>query len=259
MADAMRLIASERGIDPSQLVLMAYGGAGPTHAAALARELDIRTTVIPPHPGALSALGVGTGDLAHDYAESVLRPLEEIDLEEFSTRFERLEEQGRAALAAEDVDDSQIELHRSYVGRYIGQLHDLEAPLEGIDLRTASLAEVASRFHERHRVAYGFAVESESVFALGLRVRAVGRIPKPRFGESTADAGNPEPVGSRPVWFEETGFVETPLYMRVPWQPRVPVAGPAVIDEYDSTTIVLPGQQWFTDETGSILIEEVAR
>jgi N-methylhydantoinase A len=254
MADAMRLIASERGIDPAQLVLMAHGGAGPTHAAALARELDIRTTVIPPHPGALSALGVGTGDLARDYSDSVLRPLEELDLDKLADRFEELEAEGRRVLEADRVPPGRQELHRSYVGRYIGQLHNLDVPLDGLDLRRCGWEAIAARFHARHRIAYGFEVESESVFALGIRVRAIGRIPKPRFEQ--AGTATPEPVRTREIWFPDTGYVETPIYAREAWAPRDPLAGPAVIDEYDSTTVVLPGQRWSADETGSIVIEE---
>jgi N-methylhydantoinase A len=257
MADAMRLIASERGVDPSQLVLMAYGGAGPTHAAALARELDIRRTVIPPHPGALSALGVATGDLVHDYAESVLRPLADLDLEGLAARFEALEARGREALGNDGVPAEQQELHRLYVGRYIGQLHNLDVPLDGLELRDAEPEALAARFHERHRMAYGFEVESETVFALSLRVRAIGRIPKPEFGAADA-TGAPEPLSRRPVWFPGTGFVETPVYRREDWAPGTRLSGPAVIDEYDSTTVVLPGQMWWTDATGSLLIEEEA-
>jgi N-methylhydantoinase A len=236
---------------------MAYGGAGPTHAAALARELDIRTTVIPPHPGALSALGVGTGDLAHDFSDSVLLPLSELGMGDLSRRFELLETQGAEMLAAEGVTQSQLELHRSYLGRYIGQMHDLEVMLDGVDFASDGIEELAARFHERHHTTYGFSVETEPVFALALRVRAIGRIPKPRFGEHGRVAGPPEPVATRDVWFEETGFTQTPVYDRQPWAPGTPLVGPAIIDEYDSTTIVLPGQRWSTDETGALIIEEV--
>jgi N-methylhydantoinase A len=259
MADAMRVIGSERGIEPSQLVLMAYGGAGPTHAAALARELDIRTIVIPPHPGALSALGVGTGDLAHDFSDSVLLPLSELDLGDVARRLEELEDQGRAVLASEGVKESGLELHRSYLGRYVGQLHSLEVSLDGLELGAAGVEPVAARFHERHRAAYGFAVDSEPVFALALRVRALGRVPKPSFGEGTGAAARPQPSSVRQVWFQETGFVDTPVYERASWAAGVHTTGPAVIDEYDSTTIVLPGQVWSTDPTGSLIINEAHR
>jgi N-methylhydantoinase A len=256
MADAMRLIASERGVAPSELTLMAYGGAGPVHAAALARELDIRRTVIPPHPGALSALGVATGDLARDYAESVLRPLEDLNLDGLAARFEDLERQGRQDLDDDGVPAARQELHRSYIGRYIGQLHDLEVPLDGLELADADADGIAARFHECHRIAYGFAVETETVFALGIRVRAIGRIPKPEFPEPISTL-TPQPRQMRPVWFAELGYVDTPIYRRAAWRPNTVRNGPAVIDEYDSTTVVLPDQRWFSDETGSIVIEEV--
>ncbi len=257
MADAMRLIASERGIDPSGLVLMAYGGAGPTHAAALARELDIRRTVIPPHPGALSALGVATGNLVHDYSESVLRPLPSLAPDELAAQLQRLEERGRQALDDDRVELEQQEFHRFYLGRYIGQLHSLDVSLDGLSLRDHAPEALAARFHERHRVTYGFAVESETVFVLSLRVRAVGRIPKPDFAPAPA-ASNPEPISWRDVWFADAGFVETPIYARQAWSAGAALPGPAVIDEYDSTTVILPGQQWSSDSTGSIVIEEAS-
>jgi N-methylhydantoinase A len=86
-------------------------------------------------------------------------------------------------------------------------------------------------------------------------VRAIGRIPKPEFDAADA-TGVPAPLSRRPVWFPDTGFVETPVYRREAWAPGTRLSGPAVIDEYDSTTVVLPGQTWWTDATGSILIEE---
>jgi N-methylhydantoinase A len=258
MADAMRLIASERGIDPAQLTLMAYGGAGPTHAAALARELGITRTIIPPHPGALSALGVATGDIARDYAESVLLTLEDLDLPALQDRFAALETEARRALELDGVPAARRELHRAYVGRYIGQLHDLEVDLDGLDLAVADPAAVAARFHERHRATYGFAVDSESVFALGIRVRAVGRIPRPADAGTEA-SGLPVASGARAVWFAETGYVDTPVFERRMWQVDGAGEGPAIIGEYDSTTVVLPGQRFSCDATGSLVIEESRR
>jgi N-methylhydantoinase A len=258
MADAMRLIASERGIDPAHLTLMAYGGAGPTHAAALARELGIARTIIPTHPGALSALGVATGDIARDYAQSVLLTVEDLDLTALEHRFAALEDEARRALEADGVPAERRELHRGYVARYVGQLHDLEVDLDGLDLRSTDITTVALRFHERHRATYGFAVDSESVFALSIRVRAVGRIPKPA-DVATAAAGRPAASDARLVWFAETGYVETPVYERLPWSPGASEVGPAIIAEYDSTTVVLPGQRFACDATGSLLIEEATR
>jgi N-methylhydantoinase A len=258
MADAMRLIASERGIEPAQLTLMAYGGAGPTHAAALARELGITRTIIPPHPGALSALGVATGDIARDYAESVLLTLEDLDLAALQDRFGALEAEARRALEIDGVPAARRELHRAYVGRYIGQLHDLEVDLDGLDLAVVDPAAVAARFHERHRATYGFAVDSESVFALGIRVRAVGRIPRPADADAQA-SGLPVASGARAVWFAETGYVDTPVFERRIWQADGVGEGPAIIGEYDSTTVVLPGQRFSCDATGSLVIEESPR
>jgi N-methylhydantoinase A len=253
MADAMRVIIAEKGISPAELVLYSYGGAGGTHAAALAHELDIRRTIIPPNPGAMSALGVGSGDLVHDHVRSVMRPIEAVDHDALETTFASMEEAGLAQLQREGVPDEAIEVQRSAVVRYIGQLHHLEVQLPGRETGAAALTQLADVFHKRHRALYGFSVEDEPVFIISALVRVVGRIPKPRLEVQTTDE-HPTPSGTRRVWFEDVGFVDCALFDRRPWKPFEPIAGPAVINEYDSTTVVLPGQHWTSDAVGAIHI-----
>ncbi len=244
MADAMRLIASERGIDPSQLVLMAYGGAGPTHAAALARELDIRTTVIPPHPGGLSALGVATGDLAHDYATSVLRPLTELRPTDLAERLAPLEAEGLAALVREGIPSGAAR-DPSFVRRTVHRAaarprRSARRPRRRVDRRDRRPLPRASsrclRLCRRERV--------------GLRDRPSrpGRRPDPEAAVRRGRRRRNRPSPDR----DASGVVRGDRLRRDPGLPRArpgdpasQVSGPAVIDEYDSTTIVLPGQRWF--------------
>lgn len=252
MADTMRVIAGERGMRPGDLTLMAYGGAGPVHAAALARELGIGRTVIPPHPGTLSALGVAIGDLVHDFSRSVLRPLGSLDPEELSGHLEALAEEARTVLAREGCPPDHHRLEPYVVARYLGQMHDLEVPLPELD--EVGVEAVGRRFHERHQQAYGFAVPEEPVFVTTARLRAVGVVDKPAFGLDDARVA-PEPVDETRAWFEG-GHLACPVYDRGPWDPEVSRKGPAIIREYDSTTIVLPGQTWHVDRLDSLVIVE---
>jgi N-methylhydantoinase A len=255
MADAMRVMMSESAVNPQELTLVAYGGAGPVHASALARELEIGQTVIPAHPGALSALGVATGDLVHDLAEAVMSPLDILDRDEIVERFERMNAAGRAILEEEGVTGDDVELNAYVVARYIGQMHDLQVPISAGGALEVDPKEIAARFHALHEDVYGISVPDEPVLVVSARVRAVGQIPKPPFGGQTGDLA-PEPTRHVTAWFEDTGDVETPVFIRSPWTTGTVQEGPAIIVEYDSTTVVLPGQTWELDALGSIVIKE---
>ena len=255
MADAMRVIMSEAAMSPADVTLMAYGGAGPVHAAALAREMEIQRIVIPTHPGALSAMGVATGDLLHDLAEAVLLPLDILDPSVLSDHFRSMAARGREILAAEGCPPDRMRFEPYFVARYIGQMHDLQVALPADALDHLLLDKLASEFHDRHREAYGVAVEGEPVFIVSARLRAIGRIQKPAL---TGTVGSTDPTPERTVraWFDDTGEVDVPLYSRAPWRADRANPGPAIIQEYDSTTVVLPGQSWHVDAAGSIVIEE---
>jgi N-methylhydantoinase A len=133
-------------------------------------------------------------------------------------------------------------------------MHDLQVPLDGLG-EASNPAQVAARFHQRYWDVYGIKAEEEPVLVISARVRAVGRIQKPSFAGGTSDV-LPAPLREVRAWFEHAGVVDVPLYVRVPWRPDHPVEGPAIIQEYDSTTVVLPGQTWRVDALGSLIIEE---
>lgn len=255
MADAMRVITGESAISPADLVLVAYGGAGPVHASALARELGIGRTIIPVHPGALSALGVAVGDLIHDFTDPILLPLDVVDPRELSLRFDAMTAKARTALADEGVDQSAMEFQPYMIARYIGQMHDLQVELPTDELHQLDPKTLAVYFHNSHKAAYGVAVDDEPVFVVDARVRAIGRVAKPDF-RGAAGTEVPAPVRETEAWFEDVGLIATPVFHRNPWNPDTLLVGPAIIQEYDSTTVVLPGQVWHSDEVGSIVIEE---
>jgi N-methylhydantoinase A len=255
MADVMRVMSSEAALSPADLTLMVYGGAGPVHAAALAREMEIKRTIIPAHPGALSALGAATGDLVHDFVEPVMKPLSMLTPDELGRHFSRMRDDGRAVLLAEACRLQDMEFQPYFVARYIGQMHDLQVDLGEDEFESMDVEKLAMRFHEKHRDTYGIFVETEPILLVSARLQAIARVEKPSFAGYAGDSA-PRPERIVSAWFEETGSVEVPLYQRQPWLPRVRVEGPSIITEYDSTTVVLPGQQWHADEFGSLVIEE---
>lgn len=233
---------------------MAYGGAGPLHASALAREMDIPRTIVPRHPGALSALGAATGDLLHDLTEPVMKPLDALEPGELAGHFTAMAGEGERILEAEGVGTADMRFEPYFVARYIGQMHDLQVPLDSLT-DAGDAADLAARFHRRHWEAYGISVEHEPVLVISARLRAVGRIQKPSLVQPEASAA-PSPEREARAWFDDGGWAPTPVFHRAPWRPGEPLDGPAIILEYDSTTVVLPGQRWHTDELGSIIIEE---
>jgi N-methylhydantoinase A len=259
MADAMRVIMSETATSPHDVTLMAYGGAGPVHAAALAREMEISTTIIPHHPGALSALGVGTGDLIHDLVDSVLLPLDLMSPEDIESRFRAMSDEGRRVLLAEGCDPDSLVLEPYFVARYIGQMHDLQVPIGAAELKAIEIDKIAAEFHQRHMAAYGVAVEETPVFIVSMRLRAIGPIAKPDLTGRTGTL-DPEPTQAIMAWFDGRRWDAVPIFERdaaAPWKAHVVMEGPAIIQEYDSTIVVLPGQTWHIDDIGSTVIKEI--
>jgi N-methylhydantoinase A len=255
MADAMRVMTSEAAMSPADLTLMVYGGAGPLHGASLAREMEIDRVVIPAHPGALSAMGVATGDLIHELVEPIMKPLDVLDPADVAGRFEAMRQRGQKILEGEGCTPEQMEFQPYIVARYIGQMHDLQVSLSATDWSSMDLPLLADRFHAEHRRVYGISVEGEPVLMVSARLRVTGKIRKPTFAGYAGSAA-PEPERTVTAWFEDIGSAAVPLYRRAPWRPDEPQAGPAIIQEYDSTIVVLPGQTWHIDEFGSIIIEE---
>ena len=232
MVNALHLISVQRGYDPRDFVLVGFGGAGPVHANALARDAEMPTLLIPRSPGLFSATGLLTTDLKRDTALTIMRRLDDLDAEEVDATFARLEETGRAELEAEGIGGDAVEFLRQVDLRYVGQSFELTIPAgDGL----------LERFHDEHERTYGFAAPGEPVEAVSLRLTSVGRIEKPPPRRLEA-GGVPEPKERRPVYFAEAGdYVDCPIYDRYSLGAGAALAGPAVVEEFDSTTVVHPG------------------
>lgn len=250
MGNALHLVSVQRGIDPRGFVLVAFGGAGPAHACALARDAGIATILVPRNPGIFSATGLLVTDLEHEYVTTLLVRLADLPEQELEAAFAALERRGRDELEREGIAAGDIGFVRQLDLRYVGQSFELTVP--GTDL-----GEVSRRFHLEHERAYGFAALEEPIEVVSARLRAVARLPKPV--PPTLAAGTlPDPRDRRPVFFAESGgFVETAVYERSELPAGVSFAGPAIVEEYDSTLVVHPGFSAETDTHGNLLLRRV--
>jgi N-methylhydantoinase A len=246
MVDALRLVSVQRGYDPRDFVLVAFGGAGPVHANALVRDSEMPRVLIPRSPGIFSATGLLATDLKRDASVTIMRRLDELDPAEVEAAFARLERAGRGELESEGVEPAAIVFVRELDLRYVGQSYELTVAAGG---------DLGERFHAEHDRAYGFNAPGEPVEAVSARVTSIGRIakPPPRRLERGGHVG---PKERRPVFFSEAGdFVDCPIYDRYALPAGATFSGPAVVEELDSTTVVHPGFRLEVDELGNLLID----
>jgi N-methylhydantoinase A len=241
----IRRVLIEQGLDPRDFSLVAFGGAGPVHAARLAAELGMARVIVPLHPGLASPLGALTGDLRRDFVRTVGASVERVAMSRLRDLATEL--QGRAAAElAERVDEMDVAADM----KYAGQLHETMVPLTGVAFAEEDRARLRRLFLDEHRRLYGYAIEEEGVDLVNLRVVARRRfptIPDPSGERGGEDPGSAH-VGERCVHFPEYGTQPTPIFDRERLRPGNRVEGPAVVEEYDSTTVVPPGQTCRVDQ-----------
>jgi N-methylhydantoinase A len=225
------------------------------HACALAEELEIGEIVVPPYPGMFSALGLLTADLFHDYSRAMVRRVNEVAASEVESLFEEMEITGRETLLAEGVEPGAMSFLRQLDLRYLGQSYELS-----IDVTNSSGAEVLQQgveaFHGRHREIYGYGAEEEPVELVNVRVRAVGEIPQLQLRE-WAPTGVAAP-SVREVFFEDhDSWLETPVYDRGTLPSGGALDGPAIVEQYDSTTVVYPSWRMDMDRHGIMSLRRI--
>ncbi|HKP18012.1 MAG TPA: hydantoinase/oxoprolinase family protein [Gaiellaceae bacterium] len=245
MADAVRLISIRRGYDPREFALVAFGGAGPLHGAALAEDLAIPTVLVPPSPGITSALGCLLVDVRHDLSAMFLAHVDNVDRQALESEFEKLEAEARERLDAEGVPEEQMSMQRLVDMRYLGQWRSLTIAVSA----PADLADAVARFHAEHERAYNYRRDGSAVEIYRLSLRAVGVTPKPELKRYDLNGGGAKAHGTRQVYFDSSGeAVETPLYLRSDLPAGTQLQGPVVVDQLDSTTVVPPGWRAEVDE-----------
>ena len=257
MADALRKISIERGHDPRSFSLVAFGGAGPVHAGRLAQELGMGTVVIPPNPGAFSAVGLVSTDLQRDYVRTVHSPLAVEMLPRVQAMYQQMEAEARDMLARSDVDSDLWQLRRSMDLRYPYQAYELTVPVAADEVSHEGLEQIAQRFHQAHQTVYGHHSPQQSVHLVNLRVVAVGKLPRSYASRPVQGRSGPlaqARVGSRQVFFRETGLTACPIYERERLPIDTPIPGPAILEEASSTIVVYPNQQATATQWNTITI-----
>ena len=255
MARALRVVSVERGHDPREFALVAFGGAGPLHAPTLAAELDVPTVLVPRTAGALSALGLLISDVGYDYSQSMVRQFEAVDPETVATAFAELRTEGDSELAAEGIAAEDRRFERVADLRYAGQSFDVSVPLPEGELDADLLDTVESRFHERHEERYGHADPEEPVELVTLRLHARGVVDSPETVTVGADGTVSDAVAERrEVRFDGEPH-DAPIYDR----DRLPAGGefdgPAVVEGPESTVVLRPGQSAEVDPDGTLVVD----
>jgi len=271
MERAIRTISVERGHDPRDFTLVAFGGAGPLHACELAATLHLPRVLIPPHPGVLSALGMVLADVVKDYSQTVMLRAEQADAKTLDHLFAPLYEQAHSDLLAEGFAEDAITLLPALDMRYVGQSFELTVSLTEDGRQTPSAlsgspdfeSTLTTRLHTVHRRRFSYASEGEPVEIVNLRLKAIGHTAKPLF--SPRPLGNLDPraaqVGYKPVHFQDpdsaqaTRLLPAALYRRDRLLPGHVVIGPAIVFQLDTTTVIPPDWVASVDGLGNLLLE----
>lgn len=257
MSAALRLVTIQRGYDPREMSLIAFGGAGGLHCAELAQELEIPEVIVPPLPGIVSALGLLFADLRHDLSHAYVAEEKSVDFSAAGALFEGMETEARRRLEREVKPGSSIELSRSIDFRYLGQVRTINMGLGGGAFDRSSLEKAVAQFHEEHEREFGYARQGFPVETAVVRVSGRGETTKVSL-EALAKAiqtETGEPVkGTRETYFDGHGYVETTIYERGRLGPGLEVRGPAILEEMDSTILVPPGAYGVIDDLRNLII-----
>jgi len=257
MIGAMRLVSVQRGYDPRQFVLVAFGGAGPLHANALARELGIPAVLVPPNPGIACAVGMLMTDLRHEFVTTRRRRLDTLTPATLEALFADFLAEGQARLDRDGVPAADRSMLRSVDLRYHGQSFELPIAVPPGALTAADIARLRAEFDAAHERAYGYAAPEDAVELVNVRLAAIGVTPRPR--RAPLPEGGPDPrgalKGTREVWFTEIGgWRTTHVLDRAKLLSGNVVAGPAIVEEHDASTLVHPGWEAAVDPPGNLLV-----
>jgi N-methylhydantoinase A len=257
MAEAIKAISTMRGHDLRDFMLLAFGGAGPVHACRIARDLGMAGVIVPLYPGVYSAIGLVMSDVKHDYIQSRMTPLSEIAPKDLSGMFDRLAAQALADLRADGFSADTIKIQRALDMRYAGQGYEITIPVEPETMTAEGIKALRKSFDEVHRGMFGHSAPEEPVEIVSYRVRGVGQVPAvemPRFqrtGTRLKDALRE----TRKVRFDGK-TVDCPVYQREKLDVGLTFSGPAVLDQFDCTTVVCPGQTVRVDEWKNLIVTQ---
>jgi N-methylhydantoinase A len=255
MEEAIKAISTMRGHDLRDFMLLAFGGAGPLHAGRMARDLGMAGIIVPLYPGVYSAIGLLMSDVKHDYIQSKMTPLTELTAQDITGMFAPLEQQAREELRDDGFAEDGIGIECALDMRYAGQGYEITLPFAVASLQAGGLGELRATFDTQHRSMFGHMAPEEPVEVVSYRVRGIGLVPPvelPKFkraGTTLADAL----LHTRSVWFDGA-MIECPVYQREKLDVGLTVSGPAVLDQFDCTTVLCPGQVARVDEWKNLIV-----
>ena len=260
MSAAVRRVSIERGHDPRDFVLIVSGGAGPLHASAIARELSIPTVLIPPLPGHFSAWGMLLADIRFDTAQTLVSELGDADPAEVERQFRTMEGEARTRLLEAAPRLQHVSFSRFADIRYVGQEHTVRTPASSDATHRDWRTTLREAFLDIYAQRYGHADAKGRLQVVTLRVVANGKVDKPKLSSFRPRAsGWAEPFTTRQAYFDETGWTDCPIYQRDRLAAGQTIAGPAIVMETGSTTVIAPGDGGEIDALGNILIRVASR
>ena len=253
MEAAIRVISVERGRDPREFTLVAFGGAGPLHACELAAALRIPRVLIPTTPGVLSALGMLVADTLKDYVRTIM-VLAENAQEAAISALDELEQQGRHDLLREGIEAERIVIEKYLDLRYVGQSYELVVPFEG------SIAKAVESFHAAHEQRFGYNDPAERVQVVNVRLKSRGLAQHPDLERKERVSG----AAARPAFVRSAIFAgssgpivcEVPVYERASLVLGATLRGPAIVSQYDTTTVIPPGWEAQVDSVSNLIVEQ---
>ncbi|NMM43330.1 hydantoinase/oxoprolinase family protein [Rhodospirillaceae bacterium KN72] len=255
MADAVRMVSISLGEDPRDYALFAFGGAGPLHATAIARELGVPRVLVPSRPGITNALGCVVADLRHDFVSTVNKRLSELDIDTVHAIFDQQASEGRSLIEKENVRIEELREIYSVDMQFIGQTHLLRVPLSG---PRPSLDDLQSLFEKAYFNRFHVELPEIKASLVNVNCSVIGRRSEIDLSLLIDPAGRKDTLeeavtGTRPVWFD--GMVDTPIY----WRDHLPldaeIHGPAIVEQMDTTIVIDPGDKAIQDADGNIIIE----
>jgi N-methylhydantoinase A len=255
IAGSIRSLTIERGLDPRDFTLVAYGGGGPLHACAIVRELEVAKALIPPWPGVTSAMGCVIADVRHDFTRTINRPLDTLDIDELYRVFKQHLTEGAELIKQEGIGVQSIEAYYYADMSYKGQIHEVRTPFPH---KAHDRDEIRSAFEATYIALYGQAIGTLPIQIMTLRTTVVGIRPKITLQMSTYEKGSSLETSlteNRHTYFEN-GFQECRVFDRRLLPKKSRIAGPAIIEQPDATTVIEPEMECDVDSSGNLIIRE---
>ncbi|WP_298503818.1 hydantoinase/oxoprolinase family protein [uncultured Maribacter sp.] len=256
MSNAARVHVLEKGMDPRHFNMIGFGGAGPVHAFGVAKLLNTKRLIIPVGAGVTSALGFLVSPVASEKIHSFISEIEEIDWKEVNSFLENMEQDGYNFLAQSGIDKKDATVERVVEMRYSGQGHEITIEIPEGELSENSIPEIEKRFVKEYEFRYNRSIEGMSLEMVTWRVVVQGPIPQMKVKQFSTTASDAEAYkGVRRVYFEETGYLDCPVYDRYALQSNEKFDGPAIIEETESTTVIGVNSSVHVDKDKNIIID----